>query len=87
MERTEKCPISVLEVIIGFRQGPVTSSGYPNHHLYPCGNRRASRAETLILCGFAGLFGRFKQICRGLYLKHPGLVHDYILYYREMWDK
>ena len=29
----------------------------------------------------------FKRVCRGLYLKHPGLVHDYILYYREMWDE
>ena len=30
------------------------------HHFYTletCGNRLPSRAETLILCGFAGLFG------------------------------
>lgn len=29
----------------------------------------------------------FKRLCRGLYLKHPELVQDYILYYREMWDE
>lgn len=29
----------------------------------------------------------FKRVCRGLYLKYPGLVHDYILFYREMWDE
>ena len=40
-----------------FRQGPIVPFGYPNHHLYPCGDRYASRAETLILGGFAGLFG------------------------------
>lgn len=22
-----------------------------------------------------------------VYLKHPGLVYNYILYYREMWDE
>ena len=29
----------------------------------------------------------FKRLCKGLYLKQTGLVHDYILYYREMLDK
>ncbi len=31
--------------------------GNQNHTLHTCGNRHASRAETLILCGVAGVFG------------------------------
>lgn len=41
----------------------------------------------LNFCEFNEMLFLFKQICRGLYLKHPGLVDDYILYYRETWDK
>ena len=41
----------------------------------------------LDFCYFNEMLLLYKQVCRGLYLKHPGLVHDYILYYREMWDK
>ena len=41
----------------------------------------------LDFCYFNEMLLLYKQVCRGLYLKHPGLVHDYILYYREMWDE
>ena len=41
----------------------------------------------LDFCQFDEMLLLFKRVCRGLYLKHPGLVHDYILYYREMWDE
>lgn len=41
----------------------------------------------LDFCQFNEMLLLFKRVCRGLYLKHPGLVHDYISYYREMWDE
>ena len=41
----------------------------------------------LDFCQFDEMLLLFNRVCRGLYLKHPGLVHDYILYYREMWDE
>lgn len=41
----------------------------------------------LDFCQFNEMLLLFKQVCRGLYLKHPGLVYNYILYYREMWDE
>ena len=41
----------------------------------------------LDFCQFNEMLLLFKRVCRGLYLKHPGLVHDYILLYREMWDE
>lgn len=41
----------------------------------------------LDFCQFNEMLLLFKRVCRGLYLKHPGLVYNYILYYREMWDE
>lgn len=41
----------------------------------------------LDFCQFNEMLLLFKRVCRGLYLNHPGLVHDYILFYREMWDE
>lgn len=41
----------------------------------------------LDFCQFNEMLLLFKRVCRGLYLKYPGLVHDYILFYREMWDE
>lgn len=41
----------------------------------------------LDFCQYNEMLLLFKRLCRGLYLKHPGLVQDYILYYREMWDE
>lgn len=40
----------------------------------------------LDFCQFDNMLSLFKELCRGLYSKYPVLVHDYILYYREMWD-
>lgn len=41
----------------------------------------------LDFCQFNEMLLLFKRVCRGLYLKYPGLVHDYILFYKEMWDE
>lgn len=41
----------------------------------------------LDFCQFNEMLLLFKRVCRGLYLNHPGLVHDYTLFYREMWDE
>ena len=39
------------------RPGPILPCGHHYYTLETCGNRRASRAETLIPGGLAGLFG------------------------------
>lgn len=41
----------------------------------------------LDFCQFDEMLQLFKRLCRGLYLKYPELVKDYILYYREMWEE
>ena len=41
----------------------------------------------LDFCQFNEMLLLFKRLCRGLYLKHPELVQDNILYYRKMWDE
>lgn len=41
----------------------------------------------LDFCQFDEMLLQFKRLCRGLYLKNPGLVQDYILCYKRMWDE